>query len=86
MGTSGRAKRPGRTTWPTRCTRRSRSGTPPTTTAGRRRWSRTPRSGGKLDHFNPEQQAQVMADFYIALKDAQDTSAYDPYIAEVRAA
>ncbi|HEY6017814.1 MAG TPA: hypothetical protein VIU16_13585, partial [Gaiellaceae bacterium] len=43
-------------------------------------------AGGKLDHFNPEQQAQIIADFYIALKDGDDTSAFDPYIAEVRAA
>ena len=43
-------------------------------------------AGGKLDHFNPEQQAQIMADYYLALKAGSDTSAYDPYIAEVRAA
>ena len=43
-------------------------------------------AGGKLDKFNPEQQAQVIADFYIELKEGNDTSAFDPYIAEVRAA
>jgi hypothetical protein len=43
-------------------------------------------AGGKLDHFNPEQQAQVIADFYVELKDGRPTTAFDPYIAEVRAA
>jgi hypothetical protein len=43
-------------------------------------------AGGKLDHFNPEQQAQIMADYFLLLKDGNPTTDYDPYIAEVQAA
>jgi hypothetical protein len=43
-------------------------------------------AGGKLDHFNPEQQAQIMADYFLLLKDGKATAEYDPYIAEVQAA
>ena len=42
--------------------------------------------GGKLDHFNPEQQAQIFADFYLVLKASGDTTAFDPYIKEMLAA
>ena len=44
------------------------------------------RRGGELDHFNPEQQAQIVADFYHRTKKGQDVTAYQPYIDEVRAA
>jgi phage-related protein len=43
-------------------------------------------AGGKLDNFNPEQQAQIMADYFQAKKDGTTTTPYDPYIAEVQAA
>jgi hypothetical protein len=43
-------------------------------------------NGGDLSSFNPEQQAQIISDFFNRVKDGTDTAAYDPYIAEVRAA
>ena len=44
-------------------------------------------AGGKLDHFNPEQQAQIMADYFQARRrTGQSTTPYDPYIVEVQAA
>jgi hypothetical protein len=43
-------------------------------------------AGGKLGQFNPEQQAQIMADYFQLVKDGGDTTAYAPYIAEVQAA
>jgi hypothetical protein len=39
-----------------------------------------------LDAFNPEQQAQIVQDFYAAKKASQSTVHFDPYIAEVQAA
>ena len=44
-------------------------------------------AGGKLDHFNPEQQAQIMADYFHAAEGREARRrTYDPYIAEVQAA
>jgi hypothetical protein len=43
-------------------------------------------AGGHLDHFNPEQQAQIIADYYIELKEGNATGPFDPYISEVQAA
>jgi hypothetical protein len=39
-----------------------------------------------LDAFNPEQQAEIVKDFYAAKKTATSTVHFDPYIAEVLAA
>jgi hypothetical protein len=43
-------------------------------------------AGNGLDAFNPEQQAQIFADFYIEVKEGRSTSAFDPYITEMLAA
>jgi hypothetical protein len=39
-----------------------------------------------LSVFNPEQQAQIIADFYDRREHSDDTTAWQPYIDEVRAA
>ena len=39
-----------------------------------------------LDAFNPEQQAQLVQDFYATKKAGNSTVHFDPYIAEVQAA
>jgi broad specificity polyphosphatase/5'/3'-nucleotidase SurE len=46
----------------------------------------TTNAGGGLETYNPEQQAQIIADYYTQLVDKKPTTAWDPYIAEVRAA
>jgi hypothetical protein len=41
--------------------------------------------GKRYASFNREQQAQIAADYYVALKHQRSTSAYEPFIADLRA-
>jgi len=43
-------------------------------------------AGHGLAHFKREQQADIARDFYITLKRGRDTSAWRPFISELRAA
>lgn len=40
--------------------------------------------GKTFDQFNFEEQAEIVADYYAADRDGADTSAYDPYMKQVR--
>ncbi len=41
--------------------------------------------GKRLRNFNREQQAQIVQDYYLHLRDGWDTGAFEPFIAELRA-
>jgi hypothetical protein len=42
-------------------------------------------AGRKLRHFNMEQQGDIARDYYVRLKFGQDTAAWEPFVAELRA-
>jgi hypothetical protein len=41
--------------------------------------------GKRYADFNREQQAQIAQDYYLALRRQRDASAYEPFIADLRA-
>ncbi len=41
--------------------------------------------GKRLRNFNREQQAQIVQDYYLHLRDGWDTEAFEPFLAELRA-
>jgi len=43
-------------------------------------------NGLGLDHFNPEQQGDIVRDYYNRLFISSDVTAWEPFIDEVRAA
>jgi hypothetical protein len=43
------------------------------------------RQGKHFKDFNTEQQGDILRDYYNKLKAGQDTSAYEPFVAEVKA-
>lgn len=40
--------------------------------------------GKSMQHFNPEQQGEIVRDYYLRRKQAQDTSAWEPFIRDLQ--